>query len=179
MSPFLGASERLVLIRDGCYSPDSRRRVRAAMILGLDRGMAVTEVARGAGCHRTTVYYWLHLYKKYRDPSTLSGVDPLQARAKGRGEAEARARAVNALRPSLRRRSPVSALAPLGVEALATLCHEACSSADPSRKLAAAIAWARERGVPPRRVAKAAGMSSQAAYEAWRRARGLLEGGCC
>lgn len=52
------------------------------MILGLDRGRAVSEVARGAGCHRTTVYRWLHLYKKYRDPASLSGGDPAKSRAK-------------------------------------------------------------------------------------------------
>jgi len=173
MSPFLGALERLVLIRDGVYSPDARLRVRSAMILGLDRGMTAKEVARRAGRHRTTVYYWLRLYKKYRDPRALTGEDPhggASARRVGQG---GRAPAVNALRRSPTRSRPVS---PLGPWVRRRLMRAARTAADPARRLDAAIAWARVRGVEPCRIAKAAGITPQAAYRAWRRAIHSQEG---
>jgi transposase-like protein len=72
MTPFLGAWERLVLMRDGYYSADKRRSRRAAMLLALDRGNSAATVARMSGCSRTTVYYWLHLYKQYRDVAVFS-----------------------------------------------------------------------------------------------------------
>jgi transposase-like protein len=72
MTPFLGAWERLVLMRDGYYSTDKRRSRRAAMLLALDQGTSAATVARMSGCSRTTVYYWLHLYKQYRNVAVFS-----------------------------------------------------------------------------------------------------------
>ncbi len=82
MRPFLEDLERLVLLRDGYYSMDTCRRRRAAMLLALDRGTSATWIARMAGCSRATVYYWLHLYKQYRDVDVLSRG---KSRSQGRG----------------------------------------------------------------------------------------------
>ena len=91
MTPFLGAWERLVLMRDGDYSTDVRRRRRAAMLLSLDRGNSAATVARMAGCSRTTVYYWLRLYKQYRDVSVFA-CDKYAGPEVGVREAEGRRR---------------------------------------------------------------------------------------
>ena len=138
------------------------------MILGLDRGLSVAEVARGAGCHRDTVYYWLRAYMEYRDVKRLSGVDPTW----GRENPAASASAVNALGPT-----PGRAEGTLGAEARAALEHESRTLPEPRRRLRAAVAWALERGVAPTRVAKASGMSRQAGHKAWRALAARAEGG--
>ncbi|MCU1376839.1 MAG: hypothetical protein JWO68_4125 [Actinomycetia bacterium] len=174
MSPFLGPLERLILIRDGIYSTDPRCARRAAMLLALDRGATPSSIARGAGCHRTTVYYWLRLYKEYRDPAVLSGGEPQSAGVPRPGD---RAAAVLALRPEPLPRGARPARAPLDPLALAALQFEAEHDPRPRRRLASAIAVACERGVPASKVALAAGMSRQAAYRAWARRSAPLRAG--
>ena len=66
----------MILIRDGCYAEDPHQRLRARIVAAVDRGVRVAEVARRSGCSRNTVYYWLRLYKKYRDPGVLSSAGP-------------------------------------------------------------------------------------------------------
>ena len=68
---FLGPVERLVLIRDGFYSPDAGCRRRAAVLLALDRGSTLTGAARSARCNRGTVYRWLGNYLEQRDVAAL------------------------------------------------------------------------------------------------------------
>ena len=68
---FLGPAERLILIRDGFYSPDSGCRRRAAVLLALDRGSTLTGAARSAKCNRSTVYRWLSNYLENRDVAAL------------------------------------------------------------------------------------------------------------
>jgi hypothetical protein len=175
MTPFLGAWERLVLMRDGYYSTDNRRRRRAAMLLSLDRGNSAATVARMSGCSRTTVYYWLHLYKQYRDVSVLAfDKVPGDQRAKARACAR-----VNSLEPESagRRCRLPGGLLPLKRTERNNLCREALTEPQPRRKLVAAMAWAIERGIPPLRVAKAAKVSRQSARQAWLRARQRLEPG--
>jgi transposase-like protein len=166
MAPFLGASERLVLIRDGYYSPDLRRRRRAVMLLALDRGVPASSVARTVGCARTTVYYWLRLYQEHRDVEALSG-----GFSRSGGLRPTRTAAVlNSLKPDATRRTRRPA-APMDARARRRLRLDAEVHPDPRRRLGAAMAWAMERGVAAEHAAHVAGVSRQAVYRAWGRAR--------
>ena len=160
MKPFLEALERLQLVRDGYYSDDWGQHRRAAMILAVDRGTPVSSVARLAGCSRTSVYYWIRLYRHHRDPEALAN-----AHSRGLGQWDAE---VAAMLNAIEGREP-----PLpSVEAATTgllLRLDATIAADPRRRRKAAILWALDRGVPPTHVARVAKVSRQAIHQLRRR----------
>lgn len=157
MPPFLDALERLLLIRDGYYSPDPNRSRRAAMILAVDRGDSAASVARSAGCSRTTVKYWVRLYRHHRDPGALSG---------GRSDKIGRraiemAAALNAMAG----RAAKARVLGLDPEGRRRLRLDAEIAPDPTQRRRAAILWAVERGVPAPHVAHVAGISRQAVHQ--------------
>jgi Homeodomain-like domain-containing protein len=71
MTPFLGADERRALRVVSLLSPCPALRSRAAVLLWLDLGRPLADVARAFGLSRPTVYRTVGLWREFRDPAAL------------------------------------------------------------------------------------------------------------
>lgn len=155
---FLGTIERLILVRDGFYSPDPDCRRRAAALLAMDRGATLSDVARSANVSRDSVYRWLSNYLQQRDPAALRDN---RSRHAGRPwhrrrDLAARAAAVLALADG----GPRGGAGRLGLDAAArdVLVASARDATLPPRtRFRAALLFAIDRGLPNATIARAGG----------------------
>lgn len=180
MPPFLGPVERLVLIRDGFYSPDARCHARAAALLALDRGHSVSSVARSVRCARETLYCWLDRYLEKRDVAALCDRRTRAAHRRARRLRPARAAALVELARACGR--PEAEPGRLGLDPAAREVLARTASAaepDPARRYWAALLLAFDRGVPVTDIARAGGgLRRGTVYEApTRHLPRLLAGG--
>lgn len=170
MPPFLDPLERLILIRDGFYSPDARTHTRAAAILALDYGHPLRRVARSVRCDHTTLYHWLDRYLEKRDVAALGDGRTRDVRRRTRRLKPARAAALlelaHAAPPAEPPRLPLD---PPARDALARLATDA--EPDPTRRYWAALLFAYDRRVPVTDIARVAGCDRRTVREA--RARHL------
>jgi transposase-like protein len=168
MPPFLAPVERLILIRDGFYSPDARCHTRAAAILALDQGHSLRSVARSVRCHRDTLYRWLDKYLEKRDVAALSDGWTRAARRRTRRLWPQRAAALVALAGEFGRPEAEPGRLNLDPAARAILARAASEAeANPARRYQAALLWAFDRGLPVSAIARTAGgISRRILYEA-------------
>jgi len=165
MPPFLDPVERLILIRDGFYSPDARCHTRAAAILALDRGQPLSRVARSVRCARDTLYRWLAKYLENRDVAALRDARTRDARRRTRRLKAGRVAALIELAASVP--DPETGrlgLDPAARESLGRLA--AAAGSDPARRYWAALLVAFDRRAPVADIARAAGCAANTVYEA-------------
>jgi hypothetical protein len=177
MPPFLGAAERLVLMRDGFYSPDARLHTRAAALLALDRGHSLGGVARSVRCDRDTLYRWIDRYLEKRDVAALCDGRTRDALRRARRLKPARAAALVELAKLGRPANEPGRLdlEPSAQEALARLASVA--EPDPIRRYWAALLLAYDRALPITDIARVAGCHRSTIYEAPARHLPRLLGG--
>jgi hypothetical protein len=166
MPPFLGPVERLILIRDGFYSPDARCHTRAVALLALDHGYSVRSVARSVRCSRLTLYRWLDRYLEKREVAALSDGRSRESRRRTRRLKVARAAALRELAATVS--DPAVYRLDLDPAAREVL-QRAASDAEPCpiRRYWAALLVAFDRGVPVAEITRTAGgISRRTVYEA-------------
>jgi hypothetical protein len=168
MPPFLDPVERLILIRDGFYSPDARCHTRAAALLALDRGHSLRSVARSVRCDPDTLYRWLDKYLEKRDVAALRDGTTAEGRRRSRRLLPARAAALVELAGEHGRPGPEPGRLALDAAAQALLERTASAAEpDPTRRYWAALLLAFDRGLPVAEVARVAGgLSRRTVYEA-------------
>lgn len=175
MPPFLDPVERLALVRDGFYSHDARQHTRAAVLLSLDRGCSISDVARSVKVTRHTIKSWRDRYLEIRTPAALEDGRSRRARRAAARRRPTRTRLVYELALV----GPADAAGRLDLDAgsRAELARLAVECPDPERRHWAAILWARDRGVPVSVVARAAGRHRSTLYrDPARRLAWVLDG---
>lgn len=165
MPPFLDPLERLLLIRDGFYSPDARLHTQAAALLALDRGLPLRDVARSVRCDPDTLYRWRDRYLENRDLAALRDARSRHAARRTTRLRPARTAAVLAL--AEHHPGPDARRLGLDDDARARLAAAAADpKSTPARRHWAALLLAYDRGVPVTHIARATACSRRTIYEA-------------
>lgn len=169
MPPFLNPVERLILIRDGFYSPDARCHTRASALLAIDRGHSVRSVARSVRCSRDSLYRWYGQYLENRDVAALGDGRSRAARRRARGLAADRTAALLELAETAAR--PADAPGRLDIDGPdRAALRRVADGREPNAKLFhrywAALLLAFDRGVPVATIARTAGTDRSTVYKA-------------
>lgn len=166
MPPFLDPVERLILIRDGFYSPDARCHTRAAALLALDHGHPVRSVARSVRCDPDTLKRWCARYLENRDVAALRDGRTRESRRRTRRLTHTRAAALHRLAHAAGAEAAASRLA-LDPVAQGILQRAASAAeANPTHRYWAALLWAFDRGATISAIARAAVCCRRVVYEA-------------